>query len=518
MTRSAPLVLAIGLLMPVLASAQDACPSDPNKVDPGLCGCGVADSDWDADGEMDSCIDPTVVLPVGTVVGLAARVDSGATVQTGVVLGPDSHVGAGAFVGSDSFLASQASIGTGSTVGTDSVLGRRASVGPNANLGDNAFVGRSASIDGGFTVASGGTLTLGYAAQLNGTPESVGHHVTLGNLVTVEAASIGNNTIFARAATVGAGTTVGDSVVIGPDVDIFDDAVIGSDVRIRKQAAVGGDAHIGTGSRLGRGADVRGSACVGSDVILGADVLVRTWGDVPDNAVEQRGTTIVGEASPPSCLSLGTTTLVSGAFEWDDGTYANSCWFYRNPTDAHVYGNSGSGVYRVDPNAGDPSDAFNVYCDMDFEGGGWTLVDNDPTNAATFGSRTSGAITDPAVAGGRLLPGYAWSNDPLLLCKSNRFTGSVGWLTLQAGGAIALQYPTVITQSTSHSAGWSARTLNGNSNAGMSSWIYNSGDRFGSVWIGSGGQSTCSCNYTGNASGLGNYTTSSSTTCSTWVR
>ncbi len=374
MTRSAPLVLAIGLLVPLLASAQDDCPSDPNKTDPGLCGCGVADSDWDGDLQMDSCIDPTVVLPVGTIVGLAARVDSGATVQTGVVLGPDSHVGAGAFIGTDSFLASQASVGTGSTIGADSVLGRRATVGPNADLGDNAVIGRSASIDGGFTVAAGGTITLGYAAQLNGTPESVGHHITLGNLASVEAASIGNNVVFARSATVGAGTTIGDSVVMGPGADILTDAVIGNGVRMRKYASIGADSNIGDNSRIGRGADIQASACVGADVHLGANAVAQTWSDITDATFVQRGTTVAGEASAPSCLSLGTTTLVSGAFEWDDGTFAGSCNTYLNPIDSHVYSDSGSGIYRIDPTGADPSDAYNVYCDMTTDSGGWTLV------------------------------------------------------------------------------------------------------------------------------------------------
>ena len=34
----------------------DGCPEDPNKIEPGICGCGVADTDSDGDGTAD-CID-----------------------------------------------------------------------------------------------------------------------------------------------------------------------------------------------------------------------------------------------------------------------------------------------------------------------------------------------------------------------------------------------------------------------------------------------------------------------------
>ncbi len=36
-----------------VADAEDQCPEDPNKVMPGICGCGVADSDSDSDGVLD---------------------------------------------------------------------------------------------------------------------------------------------------------------------------------------------------------------------------------------------------------------------------------------------------------------------------------------------------------------------------------------------------------------------------------------------------------------------------------
>jgi hypothetical protein len=44
--------------------ACDGCPVDPNKIDPGVCGCGIADADLDADGVMD-CVDncPSIANP-----------------------------------------------------------------------------------------------------------------------------------------------------------------------------------------------------------------------------------------------------------------------------------------------------------------------------------------------------------------------------------------------------------------------------------------------------------------------
>jgi len=50
-----------------LAGGSDGCPSDPNKTAPGICGCGVADTDTDRDGTADckdSCkSDPKKTAP-----------------------------------------------------------------------------------------------------------------------------------------------------------------------------------------------------------------------------------------------------------------------------------------------------------------------------------------------------------------------------------------------------------------------------------------------------------------------
>ncbi|MCP4893634.1 MAG: hypothetical protein GY911_07440, partial [Actinomycetales bacterium] len=45
-----------------IADCDDLCPNDPNKTDPGTCGCGDADTDTDGDGIAD-CIDPCPTWP-----------------------------------------------------------------------------------------------------------------------------------------------------------------------------------------------------------------------------------------------------------------------------------------------------------------------------------------------------------------------------------------------------------------------------------------------------------------------
>ena len=44
-----------------VCDAEDGCPTDPDKIAPGVCGCNVADDDTDGDGAAD-CIDPCPAL------------------------------------------------------------------------------------------------------------------------------------------------------------------------------------------------------------------------------------------------------------------------------------------------------------------------------------------------------------------------------------------------------------------------------------------------------------------------
>jgi hypothetical protein len=82
--------------------------------------------------------------------------------------------------------------------------------------------------------------------------------------------------------------------------------------------------------------------------------------------------------------------LVNGARQWADGSYAVSCEAYRNGVGGVYTGDTGDGVYRIQPvGASSPIDA---HCDMTTDGGGWTLCYTESNGSVDFETQTSSAV------------------------------------------------------------------------------------------------------------------------------
>ncbi len=139
-------------------------------------------------------------------------------------------------------------------------------------------------------------------------------------------------------------------------------------------------------------------------------------------------------------LNVQASLVNQGSYRsWADGTFAASCNGYKNPTGTYSYaGATGDGVYRVKP---DGSAAYDVYCDMTTNGGGWTLVFNQMGAGYTRMMARNASLVTLAAAGSHAQMGRIFN-----VANEFRWTDSALVRVMQGSTNMATWYTKMTTQ------------------------------------------------------------------------
>ncbi len=323
-----------------------------------------------SDVNEDGCQDEYAAN--GACVDVDATVDGTSTVGANAVVLERASVGPDVALGSDVVVAARATLAgrvahasNPLPIGANTVIGRGTQLGADHVLGNDVTIGRSAVVGARLTVAAGGSL--GYAAQV-GDDVNIGAGAVAGNLVTLgDFATLGDNAVVARSVTILDGVNSGDGAVVngivGPDVLIAAGSRIEQGARIRKQADIGVGAAIEASGRVGRGAVVEAGATVHGRVAamatVGAGAVVEA-----DSRVARGGEVCAGNTLP-----TGSQVLSDGTWPAEGCADTSSCQTILTSLPGSL-----DGVYSIDPDGAGGEPAFDAYCDMTTDGGGWTLL------------------------------------------------------------------------------------------------------------------------------------------------
>ena len=128
--------------------------------------------------------------------------------------------------------------------------------------------------------------------------------------------------------------------------------------------------------------------------------------------------------------------------QWADASLATSCETYIRPAAPRV-GSTTSGVYRIDPDGGSATNAFDVYCDMTTSNGGWTMLLNLDTSdghvmwwaaALWKDTGTYGDLTTP-FGGDHKSPAYTTlSGTTALMLTVHQQGSAIGWKAFNKSG------------------------------------------------------------------------------------
>jgi UDP-3-O-[3-hydroxymyristoyl] glucosamine N-acyltransferase len=368
-----------------------------------------------ADVNEDGCQDEYAAN--GACVDVDATVDGTSTVGANASVLEDASVGPEVALGADVFVAARASLAgrvahlsNPLTVGAGTVIGRGTQIGADHMIGDDVTIGRSVVAGERLTIAA--NASLGFASQV-GDDVTIGAGAVAGNLVTLgDFGTLGDNAVVSRSVTISDGINSGDGAsvngIVGPDVLIAAGSRIEQGARVRRQADIGAGAAIEATARVGRGAVVESGATVYGRV--GANATVGAGATVEDGATVARG----GELCAGNTLPTGSQVLGDGTWPVEGCVVTNTCQTIKtsNPSAA-------DGVYNIDPDGPGGLAAFDAYCDMTTDGGGWTLLFNlDTSDGANHEYQDVTWWTTNSVEGS---PGLATGH------KSAAFSTVAGW-------------------------------------------------------------------------------------------
>jgi acetyltransferase-like isoleucine patch superfamily enzyme len=325
-------------------------------------------ADVNGDGCQDEFAANGACVDVDATVDASSTVGANAAVLEDATIGPEVALGAGVVIAARASLAGRvAHTSNPLTIGAGTVIGRGTQLGADHMIGDDVTIGRSAVAGARLTMASNGSL--GYAAQV-GDDVTIGAGAVAGNLVTLgDFATLGDNAVVARSVTISDGINSGNGAsvngIVAPEVLIGAGARIEQGARIRKQADIGAGAAIETGGRVGRGAVIESGATVYGRVA--ANATVGAGATVEAGATVARG----GEVCSGNTLPTGSQVLNDGTWPVEGCQVSLTCATIKTSVPSAT-----DGIYSIDPDGPGGLAAFDAYCDMTTDNGGWTLVMN----------------------------------------------------------------------------------------------------------------------------------------------
>ena len=337
------------------------------------------------------------------VVGPNCRIGDDVSLAHDATLSSYNTIGDGLIMGAGSSLASGATVGSQVTLGANVEV--RGTLGNNVVLDDNAFTGNQSVVGDGARLHENASISLFSVVGPN--------TVLLNDATLYDGASVGANGAVGQAASILFRTTIGTGAVIGADVlideqiTIGDNLNIGANSRLWPFSSLGDDVTIGSGvlirdsATIGSGATfednvivypdstINQGATIGADVVLGAaSCQTRVCGHVTIGECAEITADVAPGAEIAGNCEIG-LVLDGPARRWEDGTYAEDCEGYLSPEiEPYAYaGETGDGLYTIDPDGAGGVDPFDVACDM--AGGGWIELTTTESQGVVMGQNAS---------------------------------------------------------------------------------------------------------------------------------